>query len=591
MIILGIHDSHNASASLIIDGKLLCSIAEERLSRQKNHYGFPSLAIKCVLDTAGVSSKDIDRVAMSSKHLPPSYFYTSRNSKLSIKDYWKEQTEYWFPKLYENKHPKYLDVLSHRVDRNNFPYDESLIEHEGDNEGMWNARVKHLAKTLDIDESIISHHDHHMCHAYYGYIACPNRNNPLLVYTMDGFGDGANGTVSIAKPGEPLNEISRSSNCNIGRMYRYATLLLGMRPAEHEYKLMGLAAYNSEKYGLDAYQVYADTLQVDGLGFKYKNKIKDHFFYFKDKLEGERFDAIAYGIQKRTEELLSEWISNGIKETGIKNIVMSGGVAQNIKANKLICELNDLNYLFIPPGPGDESISIGAAYLEQASITGNTNKINSIPNGYLGPSYSDEEIKIQIDKTVPKDYKVQKATNKIAAKLISDGDVLARFGSGKMEFGARALGNRSILADPRRPDVLHHINKLVKMRDFWMPFAPSILAERENDYIINPKGIEARYMAVGFDSTSLAKEHIPAGLHPFDKTARPQIVHSADNPEYHELIKSFEEITGVGALMNTSFNIHGEAIVCTPEDAIDTFLRCGLHHLLIGSWLISKKNK
>ena len=113
--------------------------------------------------------------------------------------------------------------------------------------------------------------------------------------------------------------------------------------------------------------------------------------------------------------------------------------------------------------------------------------------------------------------------------------------------------------------------------------------EREKDYIINPKQIEARYMAVGFDSTPLAEKQIPAGLHPFDKTARPQIVHSSDNPEYHELIKSFEKITGVGAIMNTSFNIHGEAIVCTPKDAIDTFLRCGLHHLLIGDWLISKK--
>lgn len=588
MIILGVHDSHNASASLIIDGKLECSIAEERLSREKNHYGFPAKAIECVLNRSGISTKDIDRVAMSSKHLPPSYFYTSRNSRLSIKDYWKEQTEFWYPKLYKNKNPKYLDVLSHRVDRNNFPYDESLIKDESDNLGMWDARVKHLSETLNIDPSKISHHDHHKCHAYYGYIACPNRNVPLLVYTMDGFGDGANGTVSIANPGEPLKEISRSSNCNIGRMYRYATLLLGMRPAEHEYKLMGLAAYNSDKYGKEAYEVYADTLQVDGLGFKYKKEIKDHFFYFKEKLEGERFDAIAYGIQKRTEELLSEWILNGIKETGIKNVVMSGGVSQNIKANKLICELKDLNYLFIPPGPGDESISIGAAYLDHIKSTGSINEISSISNGYLGPSYSDKEIKIQIDKNVPKDYHVQKATNDIAAKLISNGDVIARFGSGRMEFGARALGNRSILADPRRPDVLHHINKLVKMRDFWMPFAPSILAEREKDYIINPKGIEARFMAVGFDSTNLAKEQITAGLHPFDRTARPQIVHHSDNPEYHALIKAFEKLTGVGALVNTSFNIHGEAIVCTPQDAIDTFLRCGLHHLLIGDWLISK---
>ena len=126
------------------------------------------------------------------------------------------------------------------------------------------------------------------------------------------------------------------------------------------------------------------------------------------------------------------------------------------------------------------------------------------------------------------------------------------------------------------------------MRDFWMPFAPSILAEREHDYMVNPKGIDGRFMAVGFDSTDLAKEHIPAGLHPFDRTARPQIVHEKDNPAYHSLIKAFESLTGVGAVMNTSFNIHGEPIVGNPEQAIETFVRCGLHHLLIGNILVSK---
>ena len=189
---------------------------------------------------------------------------------------------------------------------------------------------------------------------------------------------------------------------------------------------------------------------------------------------------------------------------------------------------------------------------------------------------------------IPDNYRIQKASDNKVAELIAKGDVVARFGDGKMEFGARALGNRSILADPRKPDVIHHINKLVKMRDFWMPFAPSILAEREKDYIVNPKNIDSRFMAVGFDSTTIAKDHIPAGLHPFDRTARPQIVHKSDNPSYHSLIKAFEKITGVGALMNTSFNIHGESIVGTPHDAIDTFLRCGLDHLFIGSWLISK---
>ena len=588
MIILGIHDGHNASAALIVDGKLICAIGEERLSRDKHQYGYPAKAIETVLKFGNISPSDIDRVAMATPTLPPAYFYTQRNSTFSINDYWKEQREYWYPKLFENKNPKYLDIFSHKVNKDNFPYDESLIKDEKDHEGMLQARIKHLTETLNISKEIVSVHDHHESHAYYGYISSPYRNDNSLVYTMDGGGDNANGTVSIGEAGEPLNEISRSSNCNIGRMYRYATLLLGMRPADHEYKLMGLAAYNSEKYGKNAYDVYAETLQVDGLGFKYKNQIKDHFWYFKEKLEGQRFDAVAYGIQKRCEVLLTEWVSNGIKETGIGNIVMSGGVAQNIKANKLIAELDGVNQVFIPPGPGDESISIGAAFLELVKNGMQVSDINSPSDGYFGPSHSEDSVKQAIDKHAKADWNVRKVKPSDVAELIANGDVVSRFGLESMEFGARALGNRSIIADPRRPDVIHHINKLVKMRDFWMPFAPSILAERENDYMINPKGIDGRFMAVGFDSTELAKEHLPAGLHPFDRSARPQIVRKEDNPSYHALIKAFEDLTGVGALMNTSFNIHGEPIVGTPDDAFDTFARCGLHHLLIGEWLISK---
>ena len=230
---------------------------------------------------------------------------------------------------------------------------------------------------------------------------------------------------------------------------------------------------------------------------------------------------------------------------------MSGGVAQNIKANKIISELDELDSLFIPPGPGDESICVGAAYLEYIKHDKLISNIDPPSTGYFGPSYSDDVIEASLKKMIPDNYRIQKASDNKVAELIAKGDVVARFGDGKMEFGARALGNRSILADPRKPDVIHHINKLVKMRDFWMPFAPSILAEREKDYIVNPKNIDSRFMAVGFDSTTIAKDHIPAGLHPFDRTARPQIVHKSDNPSYHSLIKAFEKITGVGALITT----------------------------------------
>jgi len=590
MVVLGIWDGTPASAALVIDGKLSTSIAEERLTRKKNEYGYPVHAIQSVLDSACITIDDVDHVAMSTVSLSPTYFYTLRNTTFSIKDYWKEQNEYWYPKFYEGKDPKYLDIFSDRVDPE-FPYDESLIKDETDSKGMWNARLDHLCRTLGISKDIVSVHDHHSCHAYYGYIANTDRHNEdVLVYTMDGNGDKSNGTVWIGKSGKKLEIISRTNNCNIGRMYRYATLLLGMRPADHEYKVMGLAAYNNHKYGKEAYDIYAETLQVDGLDFKYKTEVKGNFFHFKERLEGQRFDAIAYGIQKRTEELLTEWIANGVQQTGVGNVIMSGGVAQNIKANKLISELDGVSQLFVPPGPGDESLAIGAAYLALIKQGVDVGDIQPISNGYFGPSYTNNSVEGAIKKHALDEWTVRKVSNEDVATLLKDGDVIARFGTDNMEFGARSLGNRSIIADPRRSDVIHHINKLVKMRDFWMPFAPSILEERENDYMINPKKINAKFMSIGFDSTPLAQEHLPAGLHPFDRSARPQIVTKNDSPKYHALIKAFEDITGVGALLNTSFNIHGEPIVCTPEDAIDTFSRCGLHHLLIGEYLISKNN-
>ena len=157
-----------------------------------------------------------------------------------------------------------------------------------------------------------------------------------------------------------------------------------------------------------------------------------------------------------------------------------------------------------------------------------------------------------------------------------------------MEFGARALGNRSILADPSSSDVIHYLNKLVKMRD-WMPFAPSIIEERASDYLINNKNNISKYMAISYDSTELAFKHLPAGLHPFDKTSRAQIVCKKDNENYHSLIKEFEKITGIGALLNTSFNIHGEAIVESPQDAIKTLENSGLNYLYIGSFLVKKR--
>lgn len=588
MIILGINDGHHASAAVLVNGVLKAAASEERFTRRKGEHGYPRQAIQACLRLAGLEASDIDHVAVATSDLPPIYFMIRRDSDFGVSEYWREQTEYWHPRIYEGKDVSYVDVFKDKIDPKNFPYDRSLLKNDEDTEGMRNARAQLIAQDLDLPENRLEFFDHHACHAYYGMLAVPNKRKPYLVYTADGFGDGANGSVWTYSGSGPLTQLIKTSNCHIGRMYRYATLLLGMKPAEHEFKVMGLAPYANPKYGADAHRVYADTLQVDGLDFSYKETPGDNFFYFRDRLGGARFDAIAYAIQRRTEELVSEWIGNGIAQTGIGDIVYSGGVAQNIKANKLVWEMPEVNDLFVPPGPHDESLSIGAAYMKHVELGLPDAGEAGFPNAYLGTEYSDDEIAAQIAR-YDGDQKItsRKATADDVAALLASGEIVARF-NGRMEFGARALGTRSINANPSDPGVIKQINDLVKVRDFWMPFAPSILEERLDDYIVNPKGMDGRYMTLGFDSTELARKEMPAALHPYDYTARPNVVREQDNPSYHALLKAFEKQTGIGGVLNTSFNLHGEPVVESPADAISTFERCGLRHLSIGGWLVSK---
>lgn len=594
MIILGINEGHNASAAVLIDGKLVAAISEDRPSRHSTRSGFPFGSIEQCLAIAGLSKEDVQHVALSTQNLPPKYFWVPRET-FSFDDYWREQMEYWAPRFKGGENPTYLNVFKDKIDRERFIYDESLIQNEDDGAGMLEARLKHLQAYMSITRDQITVCDHHACHAYYGYVTHPDRDKPLLVFTADGGGDGANGTVWLGKPGEGLKEIKRTQQCNIGRMYRYATLILGMKQFEHAYKVMGLAPYSNEKIGRKAYEIYAQTLQVDGLDFCYKVKPSDNFFYFKERLDGLRFDGIAYGIQRRTEELLTQWVINGIKQTGVSDVVMSGGVAMNIKANKTIWESQQVSSVFVPPGSGDESLSIGAAYMAATNNPSiESERMDALPSletAYLGMEYSDDEIEKELARIpISMGCHVRKATPSEVASILASGDVVARF-CGRGEFGPRALGNRSILADPRNPNVVRNINEMIKQRDFWMPFAASILAERVDDYIINPKKLSGRYMTIAFDSTPLGQKHLPSGLHPYDQTCRPQVVSKDDNPGYHELLSEFEKQTGVGALLNTSFNLHGEPIVATPENAISTFERSGLGHVLLGNWLVSKPEK
>ncbi|MBF0340523.1 MAG: carbamoyltransferase [Magnetococcales bacterium] len=591
MVILGIHDGHGASAALLVDGRLVAAMSEDRPTRQSTRSGFPFQSVERVLRQGGITLREVDHIALATRRLPPKYFFVPRES-FSIADFWREQTCYWQPRLNKTASPAYLEVFHDRIDPARRIYDESLIAHEDDAEGMLKARLKHLREYSGLPAERISVHDHHTCHAWFAYMSHPGRDRDLLVFTTDGGGDGSNGTVWEGRNRGPLRLLHRDGRCNIGRIYRYATLLLGMKQFEHAFKTMGLAPYANEKYGRLAHAVYASTLQNDGLGFTYAQEPADHFFWFKERLEGIRFDGIAWGVQKRTEELLSQWVKNGVTATGIPDVAISGGVAMNIKANKVIWELPEVNSLFVPPAAGDESISVGAACLAAAAQPGvaaeRVENLQPFHTPYLGDDFSDREAEQAIAAGgLPPGSTVRRAGAGEVADLLAQGEVVARC-AGRWEFGPRALGNRSILADPRDAGVVRQINEIIKQRDFWMPFASSVLAERAEDYFVNPKGLDAGYMTLAFDSTPLGRREMISGLHPYDFTSRPHVVRQEVNPEYHALIRAFEARTSVGALLNTSFNLHGEPMVAGPEDAVSTLVRSGLTHAWIGSWLVSK---
>jgi len=279
---------------------------------------------------------------------------------------------------------------------------------------------------------------------------------------------------------------------------------------------------------------------------------------------------------------------------GGDRVALGGGVFMNVKANMLLAAEDWVRDLFVFPSCGDESNAVGAAYLgylRRCEETGVPARLRPFGAAYLGPPVTAEEAEAVIrSRDLTSCYAVsehERIEERIAELLVSDG-VVARC-AGRMEFGARALGNRSILANPSEPRVVGLINRMIKNRDFWMPFAPTILREREADYLVNPKGLASPHMMLAFATNPKWRDDIGAALHPHDATARAHILDEAWNPPYHRLVREFERRTGIGAVLNTSFNLHGEPLVCSAEDAVDTFERSGLPHLALDRFLISKR--
>ena len=602
MLVLGINDTHDASACLIKDGRLIAVMCEERLQRIKQISSFPHFTIRHIFKKFGFKYSDIDHVAVANKNIIHLNLWNIA-ADFTVSDWNKLHLNYYYPRIYQNKKIILKKLFPNYKPNGNLGYPIKKIPFISSSEAsekqlteLKNLRLNHICNFLNISENKIGFYDHHMCHAYYAYYLNSKKNERSAIVTSDAGGDSTYNTVGIMDSGK-YTLLSKARNNLIGKIYDTTTLILGMNPVRHQYKIMGLAPYVSEFHKKKPREIFLNSLTVNGLEFKKNNDVKDHFFYFKKKLDQFRFDGIAGGLQDFVEIRLVEWFKNISSKANINNFVFSGGVANNVKANMLITKQNFVKNFFVPPAPGDESLSVGAAYAYIYNSLGykNTNNyIIPLTNAYWGCDVSKKDhLKFKNKKYIRNKFKTfpDKNLKKTARILSKDGIVL--FCYGKMEFGPRALGHRSILANPSKKEMVEKINTAIKKRDFWMPFTPSIIKESFDKYVVNPKKISSDFMTTCFESTKLARKHLIAAMHPYDYTLRPQMVTKKTCKIYYKLIKEFKKITGIGALLNTSLNIHDKPIVYQPTDIFEELLKNdknNINYIFIEDTLYVRKN-
>jgi carbamoyltransferase len=587
-----------SSAALYVDGKVVAAAHEERFTRLKNDEVFPEHAINYCLNQAGIAPAELDAVAIAS-FIAPFDDLVVRRSQWTTEDYLKEQHFRWRPYLVDKSAtlPSLTELFADRLALDMYPanYWKENFNAPDRNQKFAKDREQIVADFLRIPVAKVRRIEHHRCHAAYSYYASPWRGEKVLALTIDGLGDNLNATVGVFDEVGRYTRAFETNEANIGRIYRYMTLLLGMKPNEHEFKVMGLAPYGKAKHAQKALDVFKSTLYVDGIEFKWREKPTDSYFWFKERLEGVRFDNIAYALQTWAEDLLTEWVQNAVAKFGIGKVVIAGGVAMNIKAMGKIAALPGVENLFIGGSASDESMAISAGICLAEDLTREAGKqwdssdVASLPHLYLGPSATPEQETAVIAGLDPSKYQVSRSPTPMQlAELLRGGKILARC-AGRMEFGQRSLGNRSILADPSDLRVKEKINAAVKSRDFWMPFAPVMMDKYVHRYLLNPKKLESPHMTIGFDTTAEGYEAMIAACHPADKTARAQILHRDTNPDLYAILEAFETLTGRGALLNTSFNLHGHPIVNTPAEAVFVLENSGLDGVILNDHLILKK--
>ncbi|MCE7862683.1 MAG: hypothetical protein DYG99_03975 [Bacteroidetes bacterium CHB5] len=604
MKILGISAFyHDSAAAIIHDGVILAAAQEERFTRKKHDPGFPTNAVKFCLQYAGSEIEDLDAVVFYDKPLlkferllETYYAYAPRglSSFLTAIPVWL-------------KEKMFLKRLLHEELLKIGPYNKK--------------KIKFLFP------------EHHLSHAGSAFYVSPFDEAAIL--TIDGVGEWATASICHGK-GKEIKIIKELRfPHSIGLLYSAFTYFLGFKVNSGEYKLMGLAPYGVP--GSDEVKKFIELIKSNIVDIKpdgsiwlnqeyfqyatglrmIKESLWEKLFGFscrkpEDELEQHHCN-LGLAIQEITEEIVIKMAAEAKLLTNSENLCLAGGVALNCVANGKLLNGGIFKNLFIQPAAGDAGGALGAAlvayhtYFEKDRIA--TTKLDSMEGSYLGPEYTDQHVELMCRKYNAKATYFNTFTDlcQATAKNIADGNVVGWM-QGRMEFGPRALGARSILGDPRNPDMQKKLNVKIKYRESFRPFAPSVLAEECSTYfehsgnspymlLVQPVKMNIRKsLPPNYNSLSLKEKlyylrsDLPSITH-IDFSARIQTVHTETNPKYYSLIEEFKKLTGYGVIVNTSFNVRGEPIVCTPEDAYRCFMRTEMDILVIGNYLFEKTDQ
>lgn len=566
MVVLGIWDGHDSGITLLKDDKILFSINEERLSRRKLDVAFPEKSIEYALDYAGIKKQDVKIIAVSTSEF--------------AKTLWRT-----FPFLKENYYlirRKKKDYSSSIHLKRLAKYKLTELQLDPLSKQISTAIIKRKLRKLGFENFKLLFYDHHLCHAISAAFA--SGFEKALVITIDGIGDALSGTISRFENGKLERIKAISGRDSFGIFFEHVTNLMNMRELEDEGKVMALANYalkiDDEKNPL------LDFFKIDGLNVRAKfNSWKTYKELRKVfwKYPSEQF---AYMAQRTLEVKITELARNAVRETGLRKICLAGGTCSNIKVNMLIKNLPEVEDVYVFPHMGDGGLAMGSALLANYELNG-VYKYD-FSNVYFGPRFSNDYIKSFLEKdwSAKASWTYVENIEKETARLINEGNIVLWF-HGRMEYGPRALGSRSILAPPHSEEIKTELNLIQKKRVWYQPFCPTMLLSDAKELLEDFKGTPNAFMTMGY-MVKKDKQKLVKGVINIDGSCRPQII-TENGSRYAKLLTEYKKLSGVGVLLNTSFNLHGEPLICSPEDALSTFSRTSAKYLVLENYLVIKK--